>query len=80
MPCFRTFVLIFKLKEILDPALEPILLKQTFVSGGRLLIHLGDSDIDYDKNFRFYMTTKLPNPHYLPEVWTVGLELPAWMA
>ena len=36
--------------------------------GGRLLIRLGDSDIDYDKNFRFYMTTKMSNPHYLPEV------------
>lgn len=61
-------LLTFKLKETLDPALEPVLLKQIFVSGGRLLIRLGDSDIDYDKNFRFYMTTKLPNPHYLPEV------------
>ncbi|ELK30056.1 Dynein heavy chain 6, axonemal [Myotis davidii] len=61
-------VLLEELKETLDPALEPILLKQIFMSGGRLLIHLGDSDIDYDKNFRFYMTTKLPNPHYLPEV------------
>ncbi|XP_044299896.1 dynein axonemal heavy chain 6 isoform X2 [Varanus komodoensis] len=61
-------VLLEELKETLDPALEPILLKQTFVSGGRLLIRLGDSDIDYDKNFRFYMTTKMPNPHYLPEV------------
>ena len=71
-------VLTFKLRETLDPALEPILLKQTFVSGGRLLIRLGDSDIDYDKNFRFYMTTKLPNPHYLPEVQATGLEPPAW--
>ncbi|XP_066430422.1 dynein axonemal heavy chain 6 isoform X1 [Eleutherodactylus coqui] len=61
-------VLLEELKESLDPALEPILLKQTFVSGGRTLIRLGDSDIDYDKNFRFYMTTKMPNPHYLPEV------------
>nr|XP_035128016.2 dynein axonemal heavy chain 6 isoform X3 [Callithrix jacchus] len=61
-------VLLEELKETLDPALEPILLKQIFISGGRLLIRLGDSDIDYDKNFRFYMTTKLPNPHYLPEV------------
>ncbi|XP_069834127.1 dynein axonemal heavy chain 6 [Dendropsophus ebraccatus] len=61
-------VLLEELKENLDPALEPILLKQTFVSGGRTLIRLGDSDIDYDKNFRFYMTTKMPNPHYLPEV------------
>ncbi|XP_063473624.1 dynein axonemal heavy chain 6 isoform X8 [Symphalangus syndactylus] len=61
-------VLLEELKETLDPALEPILLKQIFISGGRLLIRLGDSDIDYDKNFRFYMTTKMPNPHYLPEV------------
>ncbi|XP_063150960.1 dynein axonemal heavy chain 6 [Candoia aspera] len=61
-------VLLEELKETLDPALEPILLKQTFVSGGRLLIRLGDSDIDYDRNFKFYMTTKMPNPHYLPEV------------
>ncbi|CAM5115591.1 unnamed protein product [Eretmochelys imbricata] len=61
-------VLLEELKEILDPALEPVLLKQTFVTGGRMLIRLGDSDIDYDRNFRFYMTTKLPNPHYLPEV------------
>ncbi|XP_042305526.1 dynein axonemal heavy chain 6 [Sceloporus undulatus] len=61
-------VLLEELRETLDPALEPILLKQTFVSGGRLLIRLGDSDIDYDRNFRFYMTTKMPNPHYLPEV------------
>jgi len=33
-----------------------------------MLIRLGDSDVDYDPHFRFYMTTKLPNPHYLPEV------------
>ena len=38
--------------EQLDPSLEPVLLKQTFMQGGRLLIRLGDSDIDYDKNFR----------------------------
>ena len=23
---------------------------------------------DYDNNFSFFMTTKMPNPHYLPEV------------
>ncbi|CAK9099813.1 Dynein axonemal heavy chain 6 (Axonemal beta dynein heavy chain 6) (Ciliary dynein heavy chain 6) [Durusdinium trenchii] len=26
------------------------------------------SQVDYDKNFLFYMTTKMPNPHYFPEV------------
>merc|ERR1711871_252613 len=28
----------------------------------------GDSDVDYDENFLLYITTKMPNPHYLPEV------------
>jgi dynein heavy chain len=39
-----------------------------FLQGGRTMIRLGDTDVDYDDNFRFYVTTKLPNPHYLPEV------------
>merc|ERR1712100_125910 len=54
--------------EQLDPSIEPVLARATFKQGGRVLIHLGDSDIDYDPNFRFYMTTRMPNPHYLPEV------------
>ena len=32
------------------------------------MIRVGDSDIEYDRNFRFYMTSKMGNPHYLPEV------------
>ena len=39
-----------------------------YKQGGRTLIRLGDSDIDYDPNFKFYVTTKMSNPHYLPEV------------
>lgn len=35
---------------------------------GRTLIRFADSDIDYDENFRLYITTKLPNPNYLPEI------------
>ncbi|OON20270.1 ATPase family protein, partial [Opisthorchis viverrini] len=61
-------MLIEDVGETLDPALEPVLLRQTFVSSGRLLIRLGDSDVDYDKNFHLYLTTKMANPHYLPEV------------
>ena len=48
--------------------LEPILLRQVFKSGGVVSIRLGDSTIEYNKDFRFYVTTKLRNPHYLPEV------------
>ncbi|XP_052746778.1 dynein axonemal heavy chain 6 [Bicyclus anynana] len=61
-------MLIEDLGEALDATLSPVLLKQTFLQAGRLLIHLGDSDIEYDTNFRLYLTTKLANPHYLPEI------------
>ena len=34
----------------------------------RKLINLGEEDIEYDEEgFRLYITTKLPNPHFLPE-------------
>lgn len=29
---------------------------------------VGDSVLEYSKEFRLYMTTRLRNPHYLPEV------------
>ena len=45
-----------------------MLQKQVFKQGGRMLIRIGDSDVDYNEDFKFYLTTKLPNPHYLPEV------------
>lgn len=38
--------------------------------GGVEMIRLGENTIEYSKDFRFYITTKLRNPHYLPEVAT----------
>ena len=61
-------VLLENVEERLDPALEPILSKLTFKSAGRTLIRLGDTDVDYSPDFKFYITTKLPNPHYPPEI------------
>eukprot|EP00803_Ostreobium_quekettii_P008971 evm.model.scf_437EXC.8 EVM.evm.TU.scf_437EXC.8 scf_437EXC:34649-40478(-) len=37
---------------------------------GAMCIKLGDSVIEYSENFHFYMTTKLRNPHYAPELCT----------
>ena len=61
-------VLLENVEEVLDPALEPVLLKQIFKQGGRFMIRLGDTDVDYNKDFKLYMTSKLPNPHYMPEI------------
>eukprot|EP01041_Mallomonas_annulata_P002945 gene2945-5789_t len=52
----------------LDPSLEPVLLKQVFKKSGQILLRLGDTDVPYSEEFRFLITTKLANPHYMPEV------------
>ncbi|XP_037386166.1 dynein axonemal heavy chain 1 isoform X5 [Talpa occidentalis] len=54
--------------EELDPALEPVLLKQTYKQQGNTVLKLGDTVIPYHEDFRMYITTKLPNPHYTPEI------------
>ena len=32
------------------------------------MIKLGSEMIPYSKDFKFFITTKLSNPHYLPEI------------
>jgi dynein heavy chain len=61
-------VLLENLGDVMDPLLEPLLLKAKFKAGNIIMIRLGDSTIEYNEDFRFYMTTKLPNPHYSPEI------------
>jgi len=65
---FGTPVLLENIGEELDPLLEPLLLKQTFKQGGVMYMRLGENVIEYSSDFRFYITTRLRNPHYLPEV------------
>jgi dynein heavy chain len=48
--------------------IDSILNKSIQNINGRVLIRFADSDIDYDNNFRLYITTKIPNPNYLPEI------------
>lgn len=57
-------------EEELDPALEPVLTKSIMKRGTREVLKLGDKELDYNHDFRLYITTKLANPHYTPEVST----------
>ena len=61
-------LLIEDVHESIEPALEPVLAKAIFTEGARRLIRLGDSNVDYDDLFKLFMTSKMPNPHYSPEV------------
>lgn len=54
--------------ETFDPMMEPLLGKQIEKKGNSLMIKLGDEQIEYAKEFKFYITTKLSKPHYSPEV------------
>ncbi|PCI27618.1 hypothetical protein COB52_04610 [Candidatus Kaiserbacteria bacterium] len=54
--------------ETIEPLLEPILTKNIVNKGGMLCIKFGDGFAEYDKAFKFYITTKLSKPHYAPEI------------
>ncbi|XP_034551682.1 dynein heavy chain 2, axonemal-like [Notolabrus celidotus] len=67
---FGSPVLLQNVQEELEPSLNPVLNKSLTRIGGRLLLKLGDKEVEYNPDFRFYITTKLSNPHYGPEIST----------
>ncbi|XP_068615161.1 dynein axonemal heavy chain 2-like [Brachionichthys hirsutus] len=67
---FGNPVLLQNVQGQLDPSLNPILNKSVTKIGGRLLLKLGDKEVEFNPEFRFYITTKLSNPHYTPEICT----------
>lgn len=63
-------VLLENVGEVLDGGLDPVLNKDHFKQGNSRMVRLGDNVVEWHPDFRFYMTTKLRNPHYTPEVCT----------
>lgn len=61
-------ILIENVTENIDPNINPVLEKNYKVKAGITKITLDGTEIDVDSNFRLYMTTKLSNPHYTPEI------------
>ena len=61
-------VLLQGIEEKIDTALDPIVSKAISKKGSYYSIKLGDKEIEYNPQFKLYLTTKLPNPRYEPEV------------
>merc|ERR1719217_1582859 len=53
----------------IDAILEP-LLSRSIIKRGRTacVIKIGGDEVDYDPKFQLYLQSKLPNPHYRPEI------------
>lgn len=60
---FGQSVLIEGVTEKLSADLEPVLVPQFKTKGKNVSIKFGDKEIDYNSEFKFYMTTTLPSPH-----------------
>lgn len=65
---FGKWIILENVLEALDPQLDPILSRAIFMVKGQPHIRFGDANLPYNDSFRLFITTKLPNPHYPPEL------------
>ncbi|XP_065348136.1 dynein axonemal heavy chain 7-like [Cloeon dipterum] len=72
-------VLLENISGELDPILDPLLMKQTFKQGTMVAVKIGDSVIEYNPNFRLYITTRKRSfkmsPEFASKVTLINLAL-----
>jgi len=62
-------LIIENVENEMDPMLDPVLEKAVVKKGPKkFVIKVGDAVIDFDDQFCLYMTSRLPNPHFSPEL------------
>lgn len=63
-------VLLQDIGEELDPSLDNLFNKTLVKSGGELVVKIGEQEIPWNPKFKLFITTRIPNPTYTPEVST----------
>jgi dynein heavy chain len=56
--------------EDIDPTLYPLLEKSTKKILGKMMIKIGSKEIEYNDKFRLFITTRMSNPNYTPDIST----------
>lgn len=54
------------LGETIDAVLNPVIQRAVIRRGKKAYIKIGDTEVEFHKDFRLYLHTKLSNPHYPP--------------
>eukprot|EP00937_MAST-01D_sp_MAST-1D-sp2_P000194 g194.t1 len=61
-------MIITGVEEAVDPLFDPVLNKNIVVKGKSKQILMSDKSCDFDDKFALYLFTRLPNPHFSPEL------------
>lgn len=62
------FSVIIENMETIDQTIQPVVTRAFIRRGGRMVIPLGDDEVEQYRDFRLFLHTKLFNPHYPPQV------------
>ena len=54
--------------EKMEPFMNSVLNKEVFKQGGRVLVRVGDQEIDFNRNFELFMITVNPNCRFTPDL------------
>ncbi|XP_053164065.1 cytoplasmic dynein 2 heavy chain 1 isoform X1 [Hemicordylus capensis] len=67
--------LIIQEMDGVEPVLYPLLRKDLIAQGPRYAIQIGDKIIDYNEEFRLFLSTRNPNPYIPPDAASIVTEV-----
>lgn len=61
-------LIIENIENEVDPMLDPVLEKQVIIKGKTAFVNVGGTEMELAKEFRLFMTCRLANPAFSPEL------------
>ena len=65
-------LLLENLPEDIDAVLDPVISKQVICRGKSLILKIGDAEVEYHPNFRFFSSLPSQNPSLMTECVDAG--------